>query len=52
MFSITAPRSLATPLIVLIVAGCIIAAVTNGIRTSFGLLTLPMTADLGMTREA
>ncbi len=52
MSSITAPCSLATPLIVLIIAGCVIAAVTNGIRTSFGLLTLPLTADLGLTREA
>jgi len=52
MSSITASRSVATPLIALIVCGCIIAAVTNGIRTSFGLLTLPMTADLGLTREA
>jgi len=52
MSSITASRSIAAPLLVLIVAGCAVAAVTNGIRTSFGLLTLPMTADLGMTREA
>jgi MFS family permease len=26
--------------------------VTNGIRTTFGLFTLPMTADLGVSREA
>ena len=52
MSSITASRSIAAPLLVLIVAGCAVAAVTNGIRTSFGLLTLPITADLGMTREA
>jgi len=52
MSSTTAPRSLAAPLLVLIIAGCVLAAVTNGIRTSFGLLTLPLTADLGMTREA
>lgn len=52
MSSITAPRSLATPLIGLIICGCIIAAVTNGIRTSFGLLTLPISSDLGLTREA
>lgn len=48
----TSRSSLAVPLIVLIICGCLIAAVTNGIRTSFGLLTLPMTADLGLTREA
>ena len=45
-------RSAAVPLIVLVVAGCIIAAVTNGIRTSFGLFTLPATTDLGLSREA
>jgi MFS family permease len=39
-------------LVVLVIAGCAIAAVTNGIRTSFGLFTLPMTADLGLSREA
>jgi MFS family permease len=54
MSAITAPsaRSVAVPLIVLIVAGCIVAAVTNGIRTSFGLWTLPVTADLGLSRES
>ncbi len=51
MSSMTATRSVATPLLLLIICGCAIAAVTNGIRTSFGLLTLPMTADLGLTRE-
>ncbi|HUH77894.1 MAG TPA: MFS transporter [Devosia sp.] len=39
------------PLLVLIIAGCLIAAVGNGIRTSFGLFTLPMSADLGLSRE-
>ncbi len=48
----TSRSSLAVPLVALIVCGCVVAAVTNGIRTSFGLLTLPMTADLGLTREA
>ena len=48
----TSRSSLAVPLVALIVCGCIVAAVTNGIRTSFGLLTLPMTGDLGLTREA
>lgn len=53
MSSIAAPRSsIAVPLLVLVVAGCIVAAVTNGIRTSFGLFTLPMTGDLGVSREA
>ena len=47
-----APRSLAAPLLVLIVAGCVMAAVTNGIRTSFGLFTLPITGDLELSREA
>jgi MFS family permease len=45
-------RSPAVPLIALVIAGCLIAAVTNGIRTSFGLFTLPMTSDLGLSREA
>ena len=44
-------RSSTAPLLLLIVAGCVIAAVTNGIRTSFGLFTLPMTGDLGLSRE-
>ncbi|HEY8575532.1 MAG TPA: MFS transporter [Devosia sp.] len=41
----------AVPLLVLIIAGCVIAAIGNGVRTSFGLFTLPMTTDLGLTRE-
>ena len=41
----------AVPLLVLIIAGCLIAAIGNGVRTSFGLFTLPMTADLGLSRE-
>jgi MFS family permease len=41
----------AVPLIVLIIAGCVIAAIGNGVRTSFGLFTLPMTTDLGLSRE-
>jgi MFS family permease len=45
-------RSVAVPLIILVIAGCLIAAVTNGIRTSFGLFTLPMTEELGLSREA
>jgi len=53
MSSIAAPRSsVAVPLLIIIIAGCIIAAVTNGIRSSFGLFTLPMTGDLGITRES
>jgi MFS family permease len=52
MSAVAAPsRSPAVPLLVLIAAGCVIAAVTNGVRTSFGLFTLPVTADLGMSRE-
>ena len=45
-------RSAAVPLIVLVIAGCAIAAITNGIRTSFGLFTLPATQELGLSREA
>ena len=48
MSSIAAPRPLAVNLVALVIAGCVIAAVTNGIRTTFGLFTLPMTADLGV----
>ncbi len=53
MSSIAVSRnSIAVPLLALIIGGCIIAAVTNGIRTSFGLLTLPLTTDLGLSRES
>ena len=45
-------RSAAVPLILVVIAGCVIAAITNGIRTSFGLFTLPATAELGLSREA
>src|SRR5688572_23258132 len=45
-------RSPAVPLIALVIAGCLIAAVTNGIRTTFGLFTIPMTTELGLSREA
>ena len=41
----------AVPLLVLIIAGCIVAAIGNGVRTSFGLFTLPMTGELGLSRE-
>ncbi len=39
------------PLAVIVIAGCIIAAVTFGARSSIGLFTLPMTADMGWSRE-
>ncbi len=45
------PRSPAVPLLVLVVAGCLVAAVTNGVRNSFGLFTLPVTEGLGISRE-
>ncbi|MEO5806826.1 MFS transporter [Devosia sp.] len=41
----------AVPLLAVIICGCIIAAIGNGIRTSFGLFTLPIVTDLGLTRE-
>jgi MFS family permease len=44
-------RSATTPLLVLVIAGCLIAAATNGVRNSFGLYTLPVTGDLGISRE-
>jgi predicted MFS family arabinose efflux permease len=40
------------PLLVLILAGCILAVVTNGVRSSLGLFTLPLTSDLGISRES
>ncbi len=55
MSSIAASRSqtgIVVPLLVLVIAGCLIAAVTNGIRTSFGLFTLPMSTELGFSRES
>lgn len=52
MSATAAARPIAAPLVVVIVVGCVIAAVTNGIRTSFGLFTLPMAGDLGLSREA
>ena len=52
MSAVTAARPIVTSLLGLIVAGCAIAAATNGIRTSFGLFTLPLTTDLGLSRES
>jgi MFS family permease len=47
------PSSLrpAVPLLALIICGCLIAAIGNGVRTSFGLFTLPISTDLGLSRE-
>lgn len=41
----------AVPLPLVIICGCIIAAIGFGTRGSFGLFTLPATEDLGLTRE-
>jgi predicted MFS family arabinose efflux permease len=49
--SAPAPRRAAVPLALIIVAGCILIAVGNGVRNSFGLFTLPVTAELGLSRE-
>jgi len=51
MTSITATRQPAVPLALIIIAGCIIAAIGFGTRGAFGLFTLPVTEDLGLTRE-
>jgi MFS family permease len=51
MSTTTAPRAPAVPLAIVIAAGCIIAAIGFGTRGAFGLFTLPVTADLGLTRE-
>ncbi|RUT33095.1 MFS transporter [Arsenicitalea aurantiaca] len=45
------PRRLPVPLPLIIAAGCVVAAITFGTRSTFGLFTLPMTEDLGLTRE-
>ncbi len=45
------PARPAVPLPFVIIAGCIIAAIGFGTRGSFGLFTLPVTEDLGLTRE-
>jgi len=42
---------LRVPLPVIIIAGCIIASVTFGTRSTLGLFTLPMTEDMGWSRE-
>ena len=47
----TAPARAAIPLPLIILAGCIIAAIGFGTRGSMGLFTLPMTADLGLSRQ-
>lgn len=39
------------PLPVIIAAGCLIAIITFGVRSSFGLFTLPLTEELGLSRE-
>lgn len=47
----TALRRPPVPLPLVIIAGCIIAAIGFGTRGAFGLFTLPVTADLGLSRE-
>lgn len=50
---LASPRSSAlVPLPLIIVAGCFIAMVTFGARSSAGLFMLPMTQDLGWSRES
>ena len=51
MSTLAASRSSGLPLAVVIAAGCVIAAIGFGTRGAFGLFTLPVTADLGLTRE-
>ncbi len=51
MSTLAATRSSGLPLAVIIAAGCVIAAIGFGTRGAFGLFTLPVTADLGLTRE-
>lgn len=51
MSALSARRPLAIPLSVIIVAGCFIAMVTFGARSTAGLFMLPMTEDMGWSRE-
>lgn len=39
------------PLAVVVVCGCIVAMISFGGRSTFGLFTLPITGDLGFSRE-
>lgn len=50
MTAISTERRL--PLALVVIAGCVVAAVTFGVRSSSGLFTLPMTADMGWSRES
>jgi len=51
MTTTTARAPLPIPLPLIIAAGCFIALVTFGTRSTAGLFMLPMTADLGWSRE-
>lgn len=45
------PSHPAIPLLVVVVCGCIVAMISFGGRSTFGLFTLPITGDLGFSRE-
>jgi len=49
--SLSASRSRSLPLVAIIAAGCTIAMITFGTRSTMGLFTLPATADMGWSRE-
>lgn len=51
MTTLSTRQPLAIPLSVVIVAGCFIAMVTFGTRSTAGLFMLPMTEDMGWSRE-
>lgn len=53
MDAISSPAGKTTtlPLLIIIGAGCVIASVTFGVRSSFGLFTLPLTDATGFSRE-
>ena len=38
--------------VIVLICACVILLIGNGIRTSFGLLLVPITTDLGWTRES
>lgn len=51
MVSVASPSRPAIPLAVIVVCGCIVAMISFGGRSTFGLFTLPITGDLGFSRE-
>ena len=51
MTAITKPKALSGKAILVIVSGCLIAMMTFGPRSAFGLFFIPITESLGLSRE-